>query len=360
MNRQVLALSITVVLVMLGRAAADGLAVGDSAPRLEVKEFVKGDEVKSLEKGKIYVVEFWATWCGPCIVSIPHLTDLQKKNKDVVFIGVSIWEQDQKKVKPFVEEMGEKMAYHVAMDDVGEGKGADGKMAKNWMQAAEQNGIPTAFIINAEGKVAWIGHPMNMDKPLEQIVTGKWDLTQAATDYKIEMARRIKLGNLFAKIREAQRDKDYKTVLAIADEAIKEDPKMEVMLGMYKFQALSKLGNTDKTVEYSTHLMDKVVKDQPQALNNIAWTLVENPGDKPDPKLMNFALGVAEKADELAEGKDGTIADTLAKAYYEVGDFAKALENQERALKLVKGTPQEKDESMKERLELYKKKAGKL
>ena len=47
--------------------------------------------------------------------------------------------------------------------------------------AAGQNGIPTAFIINGDGQVAWIGHPMGMDEPLAEIVDGTWDISVAAT-----------------------------------------------------------------------------------------------------------------------------------------------------------------------------------
>lgn len=141
---------------------------------------------------------------------------------------------------------------------------------------------------------------------------------------------------------------------------MKDDPELEKGLATVKFGALVKIGDVDKTLEYGTHLAETIFKDQPQGLNFIAWTLVEKPGDKPNPKLMKFALQLAKNADKLAEGKDGAIADTLAKAYYENGDVTKALENQERALKLVKGTPQESDESMKERLKLYQEKAGKL
>src|SRR5438105_4278369 len=108
MMRRVLAAGL--VLALAAAARAEGpLSVGDSAPKLKVKEFVKGDPVKDLEKGKVHVVEFWATWCGPCRVSIPHLTELQKKHKDVVFIGVSVSERDFDNVKPFVEKMGDKM-----------------------------------------------------------------------------------------------------------------------------------------------------------------------------------------------------------------------------------------------------------
>ena len=103
-------------------AIAQTLKVGDAAPKMEVKSFVKGEPVKEFEAGKTYVVEFWATWCGPCKTSIPHLTELQKKYPEVAFIGVSVSERDQGLVKPFVDEMGDKMAYRVAIDAVPEGQ----------------------------------------------------------------------------------------------------------------------------------------------------------------------------------------------------------------------------------------------
>ena len=66
------------------------LAVGDRAPALTVEKWVKGEPVTGFEKGKTYVVEFWATWCGPCIASMPHLSALQKEYKDkVTIIGVT-------------------------------------------------------------------------------------------------------------------------------------------------------------------------------------------------------------------------------------------------------------------------------
>jgi thiol-disulfide isomerase/thioredoxin len=66
--------------------SAQELTLGSKAPKLELKKFIKGESVKGFEKGKIYVVELWATWCGPCRTTIPHLTELQKKYKDVTII----------------------------------------------------------------------------------------------------------------------------------------------------------------------------------------------------------------------------------------------------------------------------------
>ena len=90
-------------------------------------------------------------------------------------------------MKPFVDQMGDKMAYRVALDAVPEGKSSnDGAMSKGWMQAAEQDGIPCAFIVGGDGKIYWIGLPMVMDGPLEKIASGSWDLKTAIAEANVE------------------------------------------------------------------------------------------------------------------------------------------------------------------------------
>jgi len=354
MFRRVVVVAAALAVALAGRAVAEGdLGIGDAAPKLEVAEFVKGEAVKSLDKEKIYVVEFWATWCGPCRATIPHLTELQKKHKDVVFIGVSVFERDKDKVKPFVKEMGDKMDYRVATDDVSDGEDK-GKMAVNWMTAAGQEGIPTAFIVQG-GKIAWIGHPADLDKPLAKVVDGKWDLKAAKEEAKAAKARQAKMKALIAKLREAREAKDPKKLLEVLDEAIKDDAGLEKNLGLLKLHTLKENGDLDKAAEYGERLVDKVLEEEKGALNALAWGLVEKPGDKPNAKLMKLALKAAQKADKLADGKDPAVADTLAKAYFENGEKEKALETQERAIKMAKGTPQENDEELQERLETYKK-----
>src|SRR5262245_14420021 len=67
------------------------LKVGDPPPPLKADTWLQGNEVKSFEPGKVYLVEFWATWCGPCIMAMPHLAQMQAEYKDkgVTFIGYS-------------------------------------------------------------------------------------------------------------------------------------------------------------------------------------------------------------------------------------------------------------------------------
>jgi thiol-disulfide isomerase/thioredoxin len=343
-------------------ARGEGLSVGDAAPKLTVKEFVKGEKVDKFAKGKIYVVEFWATWCGPCRVTIPHLTELQKKHKAVTFIGVSVFERQPEKVKPFVEEMGDKMDYRVAMDDVpAMGTANDGFMAKNWMIAAGQEGIPTAFIVNGDGLINWIGHPAQMDEPLAKIIDGKYDVKVAAAEFKKAKAQKAKLQELQVAVAKAMQAKDNRAVIEILDKAIADDESLETLIGGFKFVTMAKEdGSEAKVLEYGKHLVTDVYKDNAQQLNQVAWTLVDpQVKKKPDAKTVKLALQAAQRADELQKGKDGAIADTLARAYFLSGDAAKAIEAQERAVKLTEGTPTGKDPSIKERLEEYKKAAKK-
>ena len=175
------------------------IRVGDPAPPFKVARWVKGGPVASLEKGKAYVVEFWATWCGPCRETIPHLTEMAKARAGkATFIGVDVWERGNDaaaldaKVDSFVREMGDKMGYAVCQD------GADQHMAKAWMQAAGQRGIPAAFIIDKEGRIAHIGHPMEdaFKAALDGVIAGTWDLKaaraaadKAAAEEKAEEAK---------------------------------------------------------------------------------------------------------------------------------------------------------------------------
>lgn len=139
-------------------AIGDVLVPGSPAPAFTVDSFVRGPESKTLELGKVHVIEFWATWCGPCVASMPHLTELQKQNPDVQFIGVAGFERGKdaadgtKRVEDFVKAKGDAVGFAIAFD-------GDGTMAKTWMTAAKRNSIPTSFVVGKDGNIAFIGSP---------------------------------------------------------------------------------------------------------------------------------------------------------------------------------------------------------
>jgi thiol-disulfide isomerase/thioredoxin len=141
--------------------------LGDAAAPLVIKEWIQGGPTDVKDGKAVYVVEFWATWCGPCRVSIPHLSALQKQMKDKGVIVVGISDEDPATVKPFVKKMGAQMDYAVACDDNNQTFGG-------YMDAYGFNSIPTAFIVGKDGRVLWHGHPMNgLDKALDAILAGK-------------------------------------------------------------------------------------------------------------------------------------------------------------------------------------------
>ena len=93
------------------------MSILSPAPVPHIEKFVRGTEPKWFEPGKVYVIEFWATWCGPCRQSMPHISDLADKYKDTVtFVGVSDEKVDT--VTKFLDqdEWKKKARYNLATD----------------------------------------------------------------------------------------------------------------------------------------------------------------------------------------------------------------------------------------------------
>jgi thiol-disulfide isomerase/thioredoxin len=118
------------------------LPVLGAAPKWNLKD-VHGQAISSEQfKGKVVVVDFWATWCGPCRTEIPGYVDLQKKyGKDgLVVVGVSLDQAGPKVVEEFVKNFG--VNYQMVMGD------DDVQTAFGGMDA-----IPTTFLIDRSGQI---------------------------------------------------------------------------------------------------------------------------------------------------------------------------------------------------------------
>ncbi|MBB5350777.1 thiol-disulfide isomerase/thioredoxin [Haloferula luteola] len=158
-----------------------GLAqkVGDSVTpdALQKADWVQGEAPTAWEPGKLYLIECWATWCGPCIAAIPHVDELFDKyaSQGLRVIGMNVWEDGREKVAKFVADKGEGMSYPVAYT------GRNGAFETDWLKPAEVRGIPHGFLVR-DGKVIGMGHPSGFtDEVIGTLLKGG-DAAQAALD----------------------------------------------------------------------------------------------------------------------------------------------------------------------------------
>ena len=291
------------------------LHIGSKAPELKIAKFVKGDSVDGFEKDQVYVVEFWATWCGPCVAAFPHLSELQAHHGDKVrFIGVNVWEgvddlaKRIEKVESFVAKQGDRMSYTVAVED-------GSAMADTWMKPAAQNGIPAAFIVDGTGHIAWVGHPGSIEEPLADVISGDFDAVQAAEDLKAESMVRAAFG---------------------------------------KFGMAMETGtNIDEARQIANILIDQHLSEEPAGLNAIAWMMLTSEADDIGQAEYKVAHRAIALACEKTEWKDWSLLDTYALAAFKTGHKNEAIKWQKKAIELAPADETKAIKDLESRLAEY-------
>ncbi|MCH2133057.1 MAG: TlpA family protein disulfide reductase [Phycisphaerales bacterium] len=300
--------------------AKDDLKVGAQAPGLAGHTWVKQLEDESPSVGdKPLVVEFWATWCGPCKRSIPHLTKLQDKYglDQLSVVGVTQPDDAQSKsdVKRFVQRQGNRMEYFVALDD-------DGKIHKDWMAAAKQNGIPTVFIVGQEGRIQYIGSPFDrrFDDILAKVVRGRYD-------HKTVTAAKRHLDA----ISRARSIKNWDEYYRISDKLLMNNPKIFADLYMERFDVeLLDRGNPEKAY------MDAIIltttrRDDPVLLSWMAEKIALDPDVPDDKRNMDAAITLISAARASGGLKEPNLIASEAKIRLARGETKQAVDLQREA-----------------------------
>lgn len=331
--------------------------IGKAPPPITVAKWVKGEPLTSFEKGKVYVVDFWATWCGPCKAAIPHLTKLAQEHKGKVeVIGVSISERQKDAadtayidlVDQFVKKMDDRMDYRVAVDT------PDKQMHASWFKPSGTGGIPTAWVIDQNGKVAWIGigSPKDVERVVGEVLAGRFDPKKEAERQRAEDAEAKKrseadiasakarskdgekeMDSKYPGYREAMARGDQAAALASLDAAFKADPALEAS-GAYqwKFMILMQRNKPDEVNAYVRDLLKRYPTNGD--VLGFASACIVSTGDEPrfDTQL---ALETAKVAAEQAKPDSRWAQFTkwrLGWALYHTGNTEKAIESMQSAL----------------------------
>ena len=280
------------MLLAAATIAAALQAVGDVAPPLAVERWLQHPQHALPERGHVTVVEFWATWCGPCIANIPHLTALQKKYADrgLVVVGATSedeWGNDRAAVERLIAAKRAAFDYSVALLP-----DTRGIHLNPWFRAANIEWLPCAFVIARDGRIAFIGDPMQVDGVIPAVLDGSWDFTKARRRY-IAVGRARELLTSLAASDRAQTIHTARMVLA---SDAREDPRTMMVLG--------------------SKLAAKFPKD----------------GD-----VLLLATEAAQRAVDLTKSESPGMLDLLAGIWFARGDAAKAVKYERLAVQKSEG-----------------------
>lgn len=344
------------------------LNIGDPAPPLLVSNWLKGEPVKAYEKGKVYVVEFWATWCLPCKAAMPHLSELARKYEESVrIIGMDIMEKQTislQKIKHFVDSMGVNMNYTVAVQD-------SNFMETNWLNAAGEQAIPHSFVVNTEGRLAWIGHPGKLDPILPKILNNTWDIQEALAKrnsdrYLMDLEDSLNyelMGYRGSRVNPGDPGNPDLALLAI-NEIVKREPRLKYAprIAMHTFDALLKT-DPNKAYEYGKVAIVTSTYGQP-AYDFIVGSIDWYAGKLKLPENI-YRLGAEAYQAQINDIEYPELVNMakrynkMAEWYWRANDRSKAFEAQEKAIEMLKNRknfPKADLAAYESRLQQYRKK----
>lgn len=341
--------AIAVLLMSIGlrASATPTFEIGDVPPPLEPMAWIQGGPVSRFEPGHVYVVTFFATWCGASKESMPQMSELARKHAGrLTVIGIDVRETERGRgegtvaaLQRFVAKQGQDMEYIVAMDDP-----QKKTLFDSWMLAAGAYGTPTAFIIGKDGKLAYLGYPFDhgADYPfteaLENALAGKSNLAKARalqSQLSRQTVERLAEVKLLASMEEALSHKDYRAVIEAADTVIAQHPSYASRLFSDKLSALLRLDERE-AMDFARGRVDDPelrkylqARDEVEFRGRIGGMIAREQGLSQE-LYQRAAAYLQESAAAHSDDLGSWVM--LAKVQHRFGNLAKAIEAQRQAI----------------------------
>jgi len=317
-------------------ASAQTLTLGDQMPDIEGDAvWLQGSPVSEFEEGKVYVLDFWATWCGPCIASIPHINEISKKYEDqgVTVIGAAIWPRSgMTPTDEFVDERGDGMRYPIAED-------IDGKLARKYMDATGSAGIPTIMIVDQKGRLAWKGHPMaGFDDALASVVAGEHDIDKA----KQIAEREAKSEQHLQAAQQRAGQGDWEGAVEEIEKIIALEIPTSGYYKLVKFQLLAaepQANQPERANAYAKELLESEMAEDVEMMASLAGYIVAAPIAEGH-RDLDLAMRAAQNAVKHASETDFIAHASHAAVLGAQGKNKEAVEAQEKAIASAKAANQ--------------------
>lgn len=182
------------------------LEIGDAAPPIMVSAWVgtrtlaavdfapanldgTRTQLVPFEPGVVTMIDFWASWCAPCLASMSHTAALQARHPDRLRV-LALTSLDEANTRRAVDQAVRRtaaMEHLVVAIDAGE------RTTAAYRFASGERGLPRAFVVDDEGRLAWTGHPTEADAVVEAILAGRWN-AEAEREHRRDIAGAIARG----------------------------------------------------------------------------------------------------------------------------------------------------------------------
>ncbi|MBY5546751.1 redoxin domain-containing protein [Rhizobium leguminosarum] len=341
------------------------LSMGFPAPSINVQHWLRGEPLSNFQLGKIYILEFGSTTCGPCGPALARLAQLQERygGIGVEVIAVASGEkaatadEARAEVDAWVTKWLPNSNIRIAFDHSGE-------MDEHWMGASLSLCIPQAFVVDRDRHISFIGDLDALDEALPTVIDGSW---RASAEAKIAEKKRIAEGEIDAlenalcrRIRTLTEIEDWKTALSAIEEGINLFPDSihfhqehiwTLIVGMRDMEAGRIVLDQFVRTAIERNSEDWLYEALQQLFGRYNY-------DYPGLPTERFSMGkkLSERILRLYQQQALSRADSfllVARYYHESGDNGRAVDLLEQALRFVDGEslPEvEKEESLKQLL----------
>ncbi len=285
-------------------AAERSSPIGVEAPPLTVATWLRGKPVPAFERGRVYLVDIWAVWCAPCVAGLPHLAQLQERYgrqglRVIALTGPDTLHNTPEAVDKLLKRKVPTVNFAVGYDEGSTQEPAfldvfRGRSVAKYLSLARADGIPVAFVVDRQSRIAWIGPSTAAEPVVTSVLAGTWDS---------------------------------------AKESVRRRNALVVQARLADLPRLLQDGKTDEVGRIARGILDGPCANDATVLWLLAGRLSSVASSKP--VVLDLALTAARRADELCGHADLPSLVALARVRALRHEWAEALAAQQSAVKLA-------------------------